>query len=195
MPERQFPLVWPVHVQRTARPEFSRFSDEWTDHKTYREVIDEVRKLGGTDLFVTSNLALTISGSPYARQKVEDKGVAVYFTRKGKQLVFACDKYLTVAHNLHAISKTLDAIRGIERWGTSAMVDAAFSGYLALPEQSNESEWWRVLGFQSPPNEMRLRNRYRAMAKTAHPDIGGDEEEFRAITDAYHTGLHAIGAG
>jgi hypothetical protein len=178
-----------------VRPEYSRFSDEWTDFKTYREVIEEVRKLGGTDLFVTSNLTLTISGSPYARQKVEDKGVAVYFVRKGKQLVFACDKYLTVAHNLHAISKTLDAIRGIERWGTSAMVDAAFSGYLALPEQSHGNEWWRTLGFQSQPGEARLRNRYLALVKSAHPDTGGSTEEFQVITDAYNTGMRALGAG
>ena len=192
---RSYPLQWPAHVPRTRLPKFSDFKD-WTDHQSYLEVCDELRKMRASNIVVTSNLTLTASGTPYARQKVEDHGVAVFFTRNGKDYCIACDKFRPVSHNLHAISLTVKAIRSVERWGTAAMVDAMFAGYAALPEQAVGNDWWRILGFSSAPDDRSvLQRRYRALVKDAHPDMGGREGDFRAIESAYRAGVRALGAG
>src|SRR5262245_54177038 len=69
-------------------------------------------------------------------------GSAVYFTHKGRQMCFACDRWDKMEDNLHAVSKTIEALRGIERWGTGEMVQQAFTGFVALPGNSP----WEVLG-------------------------------------------------
>lgn len=202
---RSYPLHWPVMVPRTTRPEFSQFKEDWTHHRTYLEVQDELRKVGAGNVIVSSNLELTASGTPYAKQKVTDHGVAVYFTRKNREYCIACDKWRTVTHNLHAISLTIAAIRGIERWGTTAMIDAALSGYIiGLPASTSGTQvitaprtrtgWWTELGFESPPSDATLlRQRFRVLSHQVHPDKGGDREEFLKLTEAYERGLKAIG--
>jgi hypothetical protein len=67
------------------------------------------------------------AGRPYVGQRISDSGAAVYFTRKGRDQCIACDKWDSVRDNLHAIGKTIEALRGIDRWGTGEMVDAAFA--------------------------------------------------------------------
>lgn len=209
---RSYPLRWPVGVARTIRPEYSQFKEDWTHHKTYLEIQDELRKVGAGSVVISANLELTASGTPYARQPaLSDHGVAVYFIRKNQEYCIACDKWRTVAHNLHAISLTIRAIRGIERWGTSAMIDAAFSGYLiSLPAytppspemmaggtmrvERTKTGWWTEMGFEKPPSDPTLlRQRFRVLAHSIHPDKGGDTEEFRKLQDALDRGLKAIG--
>jgi hypothetical protein len=48
-------------------------------------------------------------------------------------MCFACDRWDSVADNVQAIRKTIEALRGIERWGTGDMVQRAFAGFVALP--------------------------------------------------------------
>ena len=40
----------------------------------------------------------------------------------------ACDKWDSIRDNLHAVAKTIEALRGIDRWGTGEMVDAGTLG-------------------------------------------------------------------
>jgi hypothetical protein len=66
-------------------------------------------------------------GLPYANRRApSDTGAAVYFSYKGRQMCFACDKWQDVYDNIYAISKTIEALRGIERWGAGDMVEQAF---------------------------------------------------------------------
>jgi hypothetical protein len=77
---------------------------------------------------------------PYAKYKTpDDPGVAVYFELNGRSQVFACDKWDRVEDNLQAIRKTIEAIRGIERWGSSEMLNRIYKGFQALPEQTGPS--------------------------------------------------------
>jgi hypothetical protein len=53
----------------------------------------------------------------FARAR-DDVGVAVYFSYRNQQRCFACDRWNRIQDNMQAISKTIEALRGIERWAT-----------------------------------------------------------------------------
>ncbi len=48
--------------------------------------------------------------------------------------------------NIQAIRKTIEAMRGLERWGVSDMLQRTFSGFKALPDQTGigKEAWWIV---------------------------------------------------
>ena len=125
---------------------------------------------------------------PYANFRIpEDKGVAVYFNLKGESQVFACDKWKRIEDNMRAIRKTIEAIRGIERWGSSEMMNRAYMGFIALPEVSKESAvpiWWKVLGVNRYASIAEIENAYQVAAKKTHPDAGGSHDEFVKVTKA-----------
>ena len=53
--------------------------------------------------------------------------------------VIACDSFREVRLNLCAIVQTIKAIRQIERAGTSSLLERAFKGFQALPENAGAS--------------------------------------------------------
>jgi hypothetical protein len=193
------PLSWPARQPRTRSYNRKR-NPLWkgaTVSTASVQIEDEVRRLGGRDLILSTNLALRIDGFPRSGQpEPADPGVAVYFARKGQQLVFACDRYATVRENLRAIAMHLNAIRGQERWGVGSL-DQAFAGYAALPENATGEAWWQTLGLSERPfTEHQLQSAYREAAKRTHPDAGGSSEAFQRVRNALEQGLAALqGAG
>lgn len=181
-----YPLCWPDGRPRTA-PENRRAARFKTSFARSREkLIREINLLGGDKLIFSSDIPCRLDGLPYAdlKPKNGDPGVACYFTRKGKQLCFACDLYLKAGDNLHAIELTVSALRGIARWGTGDMMESAFRGYAALPQPAG-LRWWETLGVPvNAPLDV-VREAYRMLAKKHHPDMGGDAEMFRRISEAW----------
>lgn len=55
----------------------------------------------------------------------------------------------------------------------------------ALPKPKDIPECFRLLGFTNIPDRKELKERYRQIVKTAHPDAGGNEEYFIAVQNAY----------
>ncbi|WP_174479157.1 J domain-containing protein [Paraburkholderia bannensis] len=132
---------------------------------------------------ISTNVPLRQDGLPYARYAtLDDEGVAVYFTIDGRQMCFACDRWNKVEHNMHAIVKTIDALRGIARWGTGDMMAAAFTGFSALPAPGAPRTWREVLGLHSGERNMDIvRAAYRLLAQKHHPDRPGGSHD--AMTD------------
>ena len=196
MSTQAYPLHWPLRQPRTPahrrrrHPSFGRSLDE-----SRRDLQLEVERLAGRELVISSNVQLRIDGFPRSGQRSpEDTGVAVYFKRKGAPLVFACDRYDLVEHNLRAIVLHLDALRGMERWGVGSL-DQAFAGYAALPEEATGEPWWKTLGLNAPPaSEHAVRAAYRDAARRAHPDVGGSQEAFVRVQQALEQGLVAVGS-
>jgi hypothetical protein len=88
-------------------------------------------------------------GLPLANHRTpSDLGVAVYFTYRGRQMCLACDQWDKIQDNIHAIRKTIEAFRGIPRWGTGDMMERAFTGFEELPAPGQQAKrpWWQVLG-------------------------------------------------
>lgn len=186
------PLHWPMGFPRTSKPKNSRFD---TSFKSCRDgVVMEIKRLGGKSAIISTNVPLRNDGLPYAKfKKPDDAGVAVYFQYEGEQVVFACDKWQSVEENMQAIRKTIEAIRGLDRWGVSDMLKRAFTGFKALPETvvQYESPWWEILGVSDDCTVQELKDAYKAKAMTAHPDKGGSESEFVKIQEAYKMGLRS----
>ena len=188
-----FPLTWPVGYPRTKFPKGSLFNTSFAAARD--SVLHEVKLLGGKNVIISSNVPLKRDGYPYATfGRLEDHGVALYFTYEGEQVVFACDKWSRAEDNLQAIRKAVEAIRGLDRWGVSEMLKRAFTGFKALPQdKKSSSEWWEVLDIDRYATQEQIKAAYRSLAKTNHPDSGGSASAFRAIHEAYEKGMSQQG--
>ncbi|HEY5054687.1 MAG TPA: hypothetical protein VII58_00915, partial [Acidobacteriaceae bacterium] len=138
-----YPLQWPAGWPRSKTRSYSPFKME--ADKSRRKLLDEISMMGGTLPVISTNAQLGAEGKPRLDDRPNDPGVAVYFERKGKRMVFACDKFHLHRENLHAIALTIEALRGIERWGASEMMERAFLGFKQLAAQNEGPSWWGVL--------------------------------------------------
>lgn len=180
-----YPLHWPPGRPRTSRPERARFDTPFT--RARDGLMDELRLMGARNVVLSSNLTIRRDGLPYANQREpEDSGVSVYFEHSGESLCFSCDRWDRVKDNIRAVQKTIEAMRGIERWGTGEMVKAAFSGFQALPApgQATPARWRQVLGLDETASLADAEAAYRAALKKAHPDVGGSPEAFHEVQSA-----------
>jgi hypothetical protein len=156
-----------------------------------QQLFSELRKMDVTDFVISSNVAVRQDGLPYANQRrPEDPGVVLYFTRKGSDIAISCDIWHTVDANLRAIGLTIEAIRGMERWGTEEMVDAAFTGFKALPASgettpSAQRLWFDVLEVSPDASWDVIEAVYRRLLHKVHPDKGGSEAAFHELQAAF----------
>jgi hypothetical protein len=136
---RAYPLYWPEGWPRTElyKQKKAQFKDR-SVAVGRRFLVDEVRRFGGTDLIISSNLELKLDGTPRSNQRQpEDRGVAIFFKRNDMDMALACDVYTTVEDNLWALYRTLEALRQIERDGSPALINRAFKGFAALPDPNS----------------------------------------------------------
>ncbi len=184
-----YPLQWPDYQQRTPHYKIQKSRFDTTFDIARKLVFNEIARLGGKNPILSTNIPLRKDGYPYASaREPDDRGVAVYFDYKGKSMVFACDKWQTTKENVKAVAKTIDAIRGIERWGSSEMMEQAFRGFEALPAPDQCKYSWRDYFDFAPdhnPSEEKLKFTYRSFAKDFHPDHGGSDEDWAALNEAY----------
>lgn len=187
----RYPLQWPAGWPRTQQPKPSNFRPG-SPYSEALDIIRQLRLMGAKNVVVNSNMMYKNDGTPYARQgNIEDTGVAVYFTLNGEQQCIPCDKWRSIGENLRAVSKTIEALRGLDRWGAKEMVNAAFRGFKALPDSViiTEEPWYVILGVEPDAPASFIRNAYRDLVKKHHPDVGGDPKEFERIQAAYRKGM------
>ena len=188
-----FPLQWPSGWQRSKYPESARFHRRQgqygqrniTHHEAARFLILELERLEASSFVLSSNLSLKLDGTPYSNQrKPEDVGVVVYFVLNGKEQCIPCDKWDRPEDNVYAIAKTIEALRGIERWGAKEMLNAAFSGFKALPSPDQvivtHNYFNYFIGEQTKESQKVV---YRELLKKYHPDNQetGDTDKFAEI--------------
>ena len=198
MSTKAYPLQWPLGWARTAHPKPSHFglgSNKPTIHRATQELLRQLRLLEGGNVVISSDLRLRKDGLPVSSQRPpDDSGVAVYFTLNNEQKVIACDSYDRCGCNLWAIAKTVDALRGIDRWGASELLNRAFSGFKTLPQQAGPSTattWYEILDIPASCTLEELKAAYRKQVKRYHPDRIGDNDYILLIQHAYQQGLSA----
>ena len=133
-----FPLQWPTDWQRTPASERDRARFQVTLADAVCDLLLECHRMGASACIITSDLPTNSRGLPYSSGRCQDPGVAVWLTVEGHERVIACDRWTTPAANVRAIGKTIESLRGIERWGAADMVARAFSGFVALPAPQGE---------------------------------------------------------
>jgi hypothetical protein len=201
-----FPLAWPDGWKRC--PEHGRHpakfgrktqstTGSWQTRSalTISQAVDRVRAelvrmdVSGDDLVISSNLLLRLDGLPRSGQaEPRDPGVAVYWQRRNERndppKCMAIDRYDRVADNLAAIAATLEAMRAIERHGGAAILERAFTGFVAI--ENHSKPWPQVLGVTPEALDVDVVEAYRRRRSATHPDVeGGDAEAFQRIQDAY----------
>ena len=191
-----YPLHWPESVPRTPVCD-----QEWGPFKTTMNdaqngLLYEIEKLGGHHVVLSTNIRLRQDGLPYTRDREpDDGGVAVYFEYKGQPMCFACDRYLKVRANIQAIRKTIEALRGIERWGASDMMERAFTGFMQLPApgQSDVRGWREVLGIADGITDLGyIKHAYRRLCAERHPDRGGSDAAMSELNRAWEQAQEAL---
>jgi hypothetical protein len=189
-----YPLAWPDGWPRTpsaSRLRNSPFKVE--SNKCRRELMDELRRLGATNIVISSDVPVRQDGSPYAdaaRRIIRNPGVAVYFTLKGKQMAMARDKFERVEDNLRSIGLAIEAIRAVERHGGAAMMERAFAGFTALPAPRSPFE---ILGVEPDASLDEIERAHRRQARTAHPDAGGSTARMAELNAARDLALKMRG--
>jgi len=182
---QRYPLDWPAQYPRTRVDKRVRGTFRCSFSTALEELLLSLERRGvePDDIVVSTNIPTRLDGLPRAnlRHDGDDTGAAVYWRgENGETLCMACDKYDTVLGNLRALGLTLEALRAIDRYASSAMIEATYSGFKALSAQG-ATDWWRVLGFDAPPaNYETVRFAYRAKIAAAHPDKLGESFTERA---------------
>ncbi len=190
----RYPLQWPLGYRRTSVRIDSRFKTSMDGAQEFLR--NEIRRIGGFNLIVSTNVPTRSDGGLYAdwmRRKIDDPGVAIYFTYRGKDVVMCCDQYLRVGDNVYALGKGIEALRGMDRWGVSDFINRAFTGFAMLTDGSaKENPWYEVLGVLPLANLHEIKEAYRKKAMSCHPDKGGSVEAFQRVSNAYNTALEII---
>jgi hypothetical protein len=165
----QWPLQWPPARPRLRHGRTSRFTISALS--AARLLRAEIRRLGADHLVISTNLELGPDGLPYLRHREpEDEGVAVYFTYQQRPMCFACDRWNKVSDNIYAIAKTLQALRGIRRWGAGEMFQQPFTVFTAPPAPKSPYD---ILGVRPGATQQEIDAAYRKKAKLFHPDAPG----------------------
>jgi hypothetical protein len=200
-PTEAYPLAWPVGWKREPNRSRARFHKGVTQYgndgqsswarKTELSIADGMQRVlhvlqqmgFNKSVVISSNLELRNDGLPRSNQRApSDPGVSVYWGQGKKARCIAVDRYDRVADNLAAIAATLEAMRAIERHGGAAILERAFTSFVALaaPEQP-----WQVLGLpDSHATPEQIEDAYRKLASEHHPDRGGDTHKMARINAA-----------
>jgi hypothetical protein len=183
-----YPLAWPTGWKRTKLRRDSNF--KMTTEKAHKELINEIGRMGGEQLIISTGVPLRQDGRMRMDREPVDPGVAVYFQREGKGVVFACDTYDSVGENLRAIGVTIGSLRAIERHGASELLERAFSGFKQLAAENEGESWWKTLQLPADASVVDIESAYRRLAKFAHPDQpGGSNVGMAALNAAKAQGL------
>lgn len=178
-----YPLSWPQGWKRTEQHVSSSF--KVSTSKAHKEMVASIRRMGAESIVISTNCPLKQDGVMRMDREPVDPGVAVYFQRDGKSVVFASDKYDTVGENLRAIGVTVEALRTIERHGTAELADRAFLGFKGLPAETEGPSWWSVLQISANATEKQIQDAYRKLAKIAHTDTAtGSDDAMRSLNVA-----------
>ena len=181
-----FPLTWPQDRKRTQARKRERSPFGVNFGVACDRLLNELRKMGARYAVISSNVpGYERQGvwRPYADSgQPDDPAVAVYFDLDGDAICLCCDQWKKVVDNVRAIGLTVEAMRGLERWG-AAERKRAFQGFKALPASGDD--WRTVLGIAGSPDLGAVKQKYRQLAAAAHPDQGGNPHEMSRINQAF----------
>lgn len=137
---------------------------------------------------------ITRFGELRADARPTSPGIVVYAThpRQG-DLRFACDTYRLWWHNVRAVAMTLEALRGIARWG-AVRDEQQFAGFRALPGATTltmgVSAATKIIESESgtvAPNPVTMewvRDAGRRAKAATHPDVTKDRVRWDAVESA-----------
>ena len=185
----EHPLQWPAGISRCKAPQESRFNT--TLFKALENVEKSLALLAKdsgkkvSDIRMTSNVTLN--------QRPDDGGIAVYFNWNDTDFCIPVDRYKSPADNLQAIHHIIEADRVKLRHGGIEFVMAEKRGQTLLIGDGTEKDCFTELGLIKEHVTLDvLKARWRDLAKSHHPDRGGNSETFSRLQKAYQRALKEV---
>lgn len=104
----------------------------------------------------------------------------------GIDLTYGSDAFAQVVLALEDLARMVErGIYDLQTW---------VAGLKYLPAPTKIPECLRILGFVDvPADAAAVSERYRQLAKVAHPDAGGNTGEFQALRQAYQDAMQLVG--
>ena len=176
-----YPLQWPVSWPKTEPYQRGTPKFKTTLPSALANLKRQIELMGGKGLVLSSNYAL-------GAESPKEPGVVAYFEWNKNQMAIPCDRWIRIEANVQAIALTVEAMRGMERWGAKHMINAMFGGFKALPQKTGGIQPHVVLGLEEKatytPEEITAAYKRRAM--TEHPDKPtGSVEKFAILREAH----------
>lgn len=181
-----YPLCWPAGWPKTLPQQRESAKFKATLSSALNGLKREVELLGGKRLVLSSNYTL---GNEHPRES----GVVAYFNYNDAAVAIPCDRWLKIEDNVRAIALTIEAMRGMERWGAKHMIAAMFTGFKQLEAKTGGISWWEVLGVAPDAGAEQIKAAYRDRARVCHPDVGGSSEAMATLNAAYEMALSQNG--
>jgi hypothetical protein len=179
---KAYPLQWPKGWPVTEPYKRGPAAFKVTLPSALANLEKQVRLMGGSNLVLSSNYTLGSSNPT-------EPGVVAYFSWNKLDMAIPCDRWQRIEANVQAIALTVEAMRGMERWGAKHMITAMFSGFKALPASTGGINPRAVLGLDdnnAPLTESEITEAYKRKAKTEHPDMpGGSAEKWARLREAH----------
>lgn len=125
-----------------------------------------------------------------------ERTVKLYYTIKGREVVLTSAKQSSARDNLRVLYLVVEALRMNERRGLADTTADAYRqtypalpapGQLNTPAQPSPADPYAVLWLRSGAPREVVEAAYRALAKTHHPDAGGDRAAWLRIHQAIET--------
>lgn len=122
----------------------------------------------------------------------------VSFKRKGQWYRFEHSTANAKAHGIavqfgsDCFAQVVLALEDLARMSERGIyeLETWITGMKSLPPATVIPEAFAVLGFNAlPSSPAEVKTRYRELARHAHPDTGGTEEQFKQINAAYEAAL------
>jgi hypothetical protein len=173
--------VWPGVLLEQADRRYSQFSASWVS--TLELLKREISMIDGTDVIVQMALRenqIRRDGFPRSEARPEHPGVILAFDSKHGPLKYATDRFTKWEDNIRAIALGLEALRAVDRYG--------------ITRRGEQYAGWKQLT-AGPASDPDLVARGRAVIaehggnvrkalRATHPDAGGDEDDFKAVSAA-----------
>lgn len=186
-----YPLEWPLAYKRKEKRIDSKFDQ--SPEKAQSFLRAEATRMGLKNLIISCNVPQKKDGYLWSDQCnaiLKDPGVAIYFEYAGELKSMCCDTYKRVWENIYAIGKSIENLRAIDRYGVSDFLANAFMGFKQIPANVNGTKWWEILGLAQDATIEEIKVAYKTLAKTKHPDKGGNLDEWNDLVAAYEIALN-----
>ena len=114
---------------------------------------------------------------------------AIVKARGARASVLRLDAEIAVQAARIVRPRSADYVAGAEWWGEDPRRYQRSSPRAAAPAPRS---WPQVLGLSWPSSVAEVRRAYRRLALQKHPDRGGTDAEFNALTQAYNAALEEL---
>lgn len=197
-------VAWPGTPTVWSKRERARFTAPWSDTLSLlRRELDQVHATARILQVDIDERYFRLDGYPRANAVSNGPGVIITFDAFRTTLSYPCDQFNDWQDNVRAIALALEALRKVDRYGVTKRGEQ-YQGFKALPPGSiaigsqmtfaQAAKELARLGDLDHFDEGVLRKLredkdfrawvYLRAVKRVHPDMGGDEADFKTVSDA-----------